>query len=157
MAKHKTKKRTARGEALFDVILETAAAFFRLRAAGKRVGAVTPWGGGLWGMLRTLKLEGPRTVPQIARSRPVARQRIQKLANELAEAGLIEFVDNPAHQRSKLLRLTPEGETAYEEIRERLADLTERLAADMDEAELRTAARVLKALSAKLEDAPGGS
>ncbi len=154
MAKRETKTRTARGEALFDVILATAAAFFRIREAGKRMGAVTPWGGGLWGMLRTLKLEGPCTVPQIARSRPVARQRIQKLANELAESGLIEFIDNPAHRRSKLLRLTPDGEAAYEEIRKNMADMAEQLAIGMKEAELRTTAAVLRTLRRKLEAGP---
>lgn len=146
-------RRTPAGQALFQVVLETLATFFRLRAAGARAGAVTAWGGGTWGFLRTLRLEGPRTVPQIARARPVARQHIQKLANELAEAGLVEFVDNPEHQRSRLLRLTPRGEARFQELTERVLDLCERLARGMDPTELRTAAAVLARLRARLDSA----
>lgn len=141
---------TPKGEALFDVIVETAQTFFRLRAAGARMGAVTPWGGGAWGLMRSLKLEGPLTVPQIARARPVARQRIQRLANELSEAGLVEFIDNPAHRRSRLVRLTGKGEESYQELTGRIAAMCEQVAGDMDETELRTAARVLKGLREKL-------
>ena len=104
--------------------MEITATFFRLRAAGKRIGAVTPSGGGILGMLRSLTLEGPQTVPQIARSRPVARQHIQRLANEAEAEGLIEFVDNPAHRRSKLMRITPKGETTYGELMGRMAAYT---------------------------------
>lgn len=149
---HRRKaKRTPAGEAVFEIIVATAQAFFRLRAAGTRAGAVTPWGGGTWGLLRSLKSEGPQTVPQIARARPVARQRIQRLANEMAEAGLVEFIDNPAHRRSRLVRLTPKGEAVFEELTERIAGLSERLAEDMKVTDLRATAAVLKRLSEKLE------
>lgn len=144
---------TPSGDAVLAVIWETARTFFRLREAGKRYGAVTPWGGGLWGVMRTLKTEGPQTVPQIARSRPVARQRIQLLANEMAADGLVEFVDNPAHKRSKLVRLTPEGEAAYAEITARLDALCATLAPNFDDAELRTTAAVLRRLRETIQDA----
>ena len=95
---------------------------------------------------------GPHTVPQIARMRPVARQHIQKLANEMAADGLIELIDNPAHKRSKLLRLTPKGEARYEELSAMFVDLIEQCARGMNEADLRTAATVLRAFRAKLEE-----
>ncbi len=113
--------------------------------------AVTPWGGGLWGLLRTLTLEGPRTVPQIARARTVTRQRIQKLADEMAALGLVEFVDNPAHRRSRLLRLTPTGEEAYHALSRQLEEWAEELAADIAIGELEEATAVLKRVRAKLE------
>ncbi len=144
--------RTPAGDALFDVIVETSRVFFRLRAAGKKIGAVTAWGGGSWGIMRSLRLEGAQTVPQLARSRPVSRQRIQTLADELAEAGLVAFVDNPAHKRSKLVSLTKAGETACDALTERVMDAANELARDMDETELRAAAKVLHALRAKLAE-----
>ena len=134
-----------------ELMIETISAFFLLRAAGKRMGAVTAADGGYWGMLRSLKLEGAQTVPQIARSRPVSRQHIQKLANQMLADGVIELVDNPAHQRSKLLRLTPQGETVFEEISERLAQAAEELAQDIDIAELQVSVKVLRQLSQKLK------
>jgi len=141
---------TPGGEALFELVFATARAFFRLRAAGTRLGAVTPWGGGLLGMLHGLKWGGPQTVPQIARARPVSRQRIQKLADEMAAEGLIEFVDNPAHQRSKLVRLTPKGEEAYDELRAAMLAVCEEMAADMDAGHIETARAVLDELAKKL-------
>lgn len=141
--------RTAEGDAMFDVVVEAFATTFRLRAAGREVGAVTGQGG-LWGLLRSLDIEGPQTVPQLARSRPVARQHIQKLADKLAADGLIEFVDNPAHRRSKLLRLTKKGAAVYAALTDRIQDMTEDLAQGMNAGEVRTAARVLRAIRERL-------
>ena len=145
--------RTAEGAALFDIVVEVSRTFFRLRAAGSQIGAVSPWGGGLRGFLRSLQVQGPQTVPQIARARPVSRQRIQRLADEAAESGLVEFTDNPAHRRSKLVRLTPEGATLVGHLTEKIADISEDLAHGMDEQELRTTAKVLRRLREKLEAA----
>jgi DNA-binding MarR family transcriptional regulator len=150
MAERCAPRHTPEGEALYDLVLEIAATYFRLRAAGKSVGAVTPWGGGTLGLLRSLKREGPQTVPQLARARPVARQRIQKLADELAADGLVEFVDNPAHKRSKLLRLTAKGVAAYDDLAERMLTICDDLAGDLADAELRGAAETLRRLRGKL-------
>ena len=148
-----TRKRaepyTPEGEAMFEVVLETFAASFRLRAAGRKIGAVTARGG-LWGLLRSLSVEGPQTVPQLARSRPVARQHIQKLANEMAAGGLVEFVDNPAHRRSKLVRLTKKGAAVYEALTDRVHAMTEDLARGMNAGELRTTAHVLRTIRDRL-------
>ena len=72
---------------------------------------------------------------------------------EAAEAGLIEFLDNPAHKRSRLLRLTPAGETAFAEMDARVKAIAAQLAQGLDEQELRTTAKVLKQLREKLGDA----
>ena len=50
---------------------------------------------------RRQRFDGPLTVPQIAQMRPTSRQRMQRLADELAAEGLVEFIDNPGHRRSK--------------------------------------------------------
>ena len=147
----KSTQRTAAGTALLELSFEIARTFFKLRAAGKGMGAVTRWGGGLLGLLASLDREGSQTVPQLARARPVARQRIQRLADELAADGLIEFVDNPAHKRSRLLRLTPQGKASVDTLMERMGDWTEEMANGMDAAELRTALSVLRAYKEKLE------
>jgi DNA-binding MarR family transcriptional regulator len=143
--------KTAASAAMEELMSEAIATFFLLRAAGKRIGAVTAADGGYWGMLRSLKLEGPQTVPQIARSRPVSRQHIQKLANEMIADGVIELVNNPAHQRSKLLRLTQKGEATFQEIQAKIAQEAGLLAQDMDVAELEISVRVLRQLKEKLK------
>jgi DNA-binding MarR family transcriptional regulator len=101
--------RTPKGEAVAELMLEVAQCFFRIRAVGQKAGLMTRWGGGAFGFMRSLALLGPLTVPQIAEMRPTSRQRMQRLADELAAEGLVEFIDNPKHRRSKLVQLTPKG------------------------------------------------
>src|SRR5687767_1847633 len=120
MAAMPPRKTTRQGEAVADLMLEVAQFFFRIRALGQKSGLITSWGGGAFGLLRSLALIGPLTVPQIAEMRPTSRQRMQRLADELAAEGLVEFVDNPKHRRSKLVRLTPEGDARYRELNDRL-------------------------------------
>ena len=144
--------RSERGRALMALVIENTHLFFHLRTVGARFGAVTPWGGSTFGLLGTLHRHGPCTVPQAARMRPVARQHIQKLANEMARDGLIEFTDNPAHKRSKLMRLTREGEETYAELVGHMEDMAEQFAVDLDPDELRRAAKVLGEVRAKLEE-----
>lgn len=142
-------------EVLLRIVVDIAGVFFKMRAIGRQIGGTTSWGGGSWGMLRSLILEGPQTVPQLAASRPVARQRIQLIANELAAEGLVAFVDNPAHKRSRLLSITPAGEDRYHQVRDRMLALCAGFAGDLDPAGLRATAATLerfKALTAEWLD-----
>jgi len=109
-----------KSEATTELMLEVAQCFFKIRALGQKTGLITSWGGGAFGFLRSLALLGPLTVPQIARMRPTSRQRMQRLANDLAAEGLVEFVGNPKHQRSKLVQLTRRGDARYREMNAKL-------------------------------------
>ena len=153
MAKPETEKAAVGAEAgavLVGILVEVSRVFFRMRAAGAKIGAVTPGGAGRWGLMRSLKQEGPQTVPALARARPVARQHIQKLADAMLASGLIERIDNPGHRRSKLLRLTAKGESTFAAIDSRVSAVAARIAEGMVLRELRTTARVLKELSHKI-------
>src|SRR6476659_3460153 len=110
-------------EAIADLMIEVTQFFFRSRAVGQRTGLITSWGGGAFGFMRSLALLGPLTVPQIARMRPTSRQRMQRLADELAAAGLVEFIDNPKHLRSKLVRLTRKGDARYRALNARFLSI----------------------------------
>src|SRR5919198_249543 len=102
-----------------------AMASARQKTAAARTPAelITSWGGGAFGFIRSLALLGPLTVPQIAEMRPTSRQRMQRLADELADEGLVEFIDNPRHRRSKFVRLTRKGEARYRELNARLLSM----------------------------------
>jgi len=80
---------TPKGEAIAELMLEVAQFFFRIRAVGQKTGFITSWGGGAFGFMRSLALLGPLTVPRIAQMRPTSRQRMQRLADELATEGLV--------------------------------------------------------------------
>jgi DNA-binding MarR family transcriptional regulator len=136
-----------KGEAIAELLLEVAQCFFRLRALGQRAGLITNWGAGAFGFLRSLALLGPLTVPQIAKMRPTSRQRMQRLADELAGEGLVEFVDNPKHRRSKLVRLTAKGSQQYKEWNDRFLAITSDLGAELDQDDIRRATGILRTLS----------
>lgn len=138
---------TSKGEAIAELILEVAQFFFRVRAAGQKTGLITSWGGGAYGFLRSLVLLGPLTVPQIAEMRPTSRQRMQRLADELAADGLVEFVDNPRHQRSNLVRLTRKGEARYRTMSARLLTMASAMGAGLSEADIRRSIEIVRRLS----------
>ena len=136
-----------KGEAVAALMLEVAQCFFRIRALGQKAGLITSWGGGAFGFMRSLALLGPLTVPQIAEMRPTSRQRMQRLADELAAEGLVKFVDNPKHRRSKLVRLTTKGEARYRELNARLLSIAATMAGALSEPEVRKATDVVRQLS----------
>jgi DNA-binding MarR family transcriptional regulator len=136
-----------KGAAVAALMLEVAQCFFRIRALGQKAGLITSWGGGAFGFMRSLALLGPLTVPQIAEMRPTSRQRMQRLADELADEGLVKFVDNPKHRRSKLVRLTSKGEARYRELNARLLSIASTMAGAVSEAEIRKTAEIVRQLS----------
>jgi DNA-binding MarR family transcriptional regulator len=109
---------------------------------------------GMRGVLEFLALNGPSTVPHIARSRNVTRQHIQTLVNALAEQDLAAFGTNPAHRRSALVRLTPEGEKAIDRMRRREQRFFDRTDLGRQADELRHAAQTLRAVRIALGGTP---
>jgi len=160
MATMRQRKRRARivgsskGEAIADLMLEVAQCFFRIRALGQRAGLITGWGGGAFGFMRSLALLGPLTVPQIAEMRPTSRQRMQRLADELAAEGLVAFIDNPRHRRSKLVQLTPKGDARYREMSAQFLAIASTMGVGLGDADIRRTTEIVRRLS---EDVKGRS
>ncbi|TIO34903.1 MarR family transcriptional regulator [Mesorhizobium sp.] len=153
-ARRETGPRTGAGptvdgkaEAITELMLEVAQCFFRIRALGQKTGLITSWGGGAFGFMRSLALLGPLTVPQIAQMRPTSRQRMQRLADELAAEGLVEFVDNPKHRRSKLVQLTRKGDARYDELNTQLMVIASTMGDALGEADIRKTTGIVRQLS----------
>lgn len=142
-----------RGAAIAELMFEVAQLFFRLRAVGQRAGFFTDWGAGAFGFMRSLALLGPLTVPQIARMRPTSRQRMQRLADELAGEGLVEFIDNPRHRRSKLLRLTRKGIARYRQLDARFLDIVSTMGVGLSEENIRKSIEIVRRLSNEMKNA----
>lgn len=136
-----------KAEAVAELMLEVAQCFFKIRALGQKTGLITSWGGGAFGFMRSLALLGPLTVPQIAQMRPTSRQRMQRLADELAAEGLVEFIDNPKHRRSKLVRLTPKGDARYREFNARLLSMASTMGIALSETDIRKAIETVRQMS----------
>jgi DNA-binding MarR family transcriptional regulator len=142
-----------KAEAIAELMLEVAQCFFRIRAVGQKTGLITSWGGGAFGFMRSVALLGPLTVPQIAEMRPTSRQRMQRLADELAAEGFVEFIDNPKHRRSKLVRLTSKGDAHYRELNTRFLSIASTMGGALSEANIRSTTHVVRQIS---DDAKSG-
>src|SRR5262245_57558648 len=136
-----------KSEAIAELMLEVAQCFFRMRAVGQKTGLITSWGGGAFGFMRSLARLGPLTVPQIAQMRPTSRQRMQRLADELATEGLVRFVDNPKHRRSKLVQLTRKGHARYRQLSARFLVIASTMGVALSEADIRRAIEIVRKLS----------
>jgi DNA-binding MarR family transcriptional regulator len=129
-----------------------AQCFFRIRALGQKAGLITNWGGGAFGFIGSLAMLGPLTVPQIAKMRPTSRQRMQRLADELAAEGIVSFVENPKHRRSKLVQLTRKGEARYREMNARFLAIASTIGATLSEAEIAKTIEVVRQLSHEVKN-----
>ena len=143
--------RSARAEALETLMSEAVALTHRLRAAAEEMHGEGELTAGRRGVLRSLQSGGPQTVPQLARSRPVSRQHIQMLVDGLAEDGLVEFVENPAHRRSRLVRLTAAGRQRFERMRARETEVFAALRLPIETGRLAEATAVLRQIKTALE------
>jgi DNA-binding MarR family transcriptional regulator len=133
-------------EALLD---EVRLLWHGMVQSGERLHAKEPVTLGMRAILEFLALHGPATVPQIARARHVTRQHVQALVNALQELHLAALATNPAHRRSSLVRLTPEGLKVIERMKRREQRLFDRI--DLGRAdELRRAAETLRAVRTAL-------
>jgi DNA-binding MarR family transcriptional regulator len=125
------------------VIDETRALFHRLRLAAEQLHATERLPAGERAVLIELAAEGPRTVPDMAQARPVSRQHIQTLVNALMKRGLVRLIENPRHQRSKLVELTRVGSALAKTVRSREEKTLAQLGRELDSAELEQAAETL--------------
>ena len=141
----------SKAEAIEELMLEVAQCFFRIRALGQKTGLITSWGGGAFGFMRSLALIGPLTVPQIAEMRPTSRQRMQRLADEMAAEGLVRFIDNPRHRRSKLVQLTAKGNARYRDLNARLLAIASTMGVALSEADIRKTSEIVRDLSEDLK------
>lgn len=102
--------RTPEGDAVTDLVLpvfELAGALERAAASITEDTEITP---AMWKVLGLI-IDEPLPVAEIAKRLGHARQSVQRLANLAVEMGAAEWRDNPEHERSNLLVLSPGGRT----------------------------------------------
>jgi DNA-binding MarR family transcriptional regulator len=102
-------------------------------------------------VLEFLHRNGPATVPDIARLRRVSRQHIQTLVNPLLTIGAVESIDNPAHKRSRLIRLTRDGQRTIRQMRARETELLKEPMLTVSAGQLRQATEVLRSVRRSIE------
>jgi|SRR5580658_8453017 DNA-binding MarR family transcriptional regulator len=124
--------------------------FFLLKALGDDLHADLAVTTAMRGVMTSLAALGRRTVPDLARERPVSRQHIQVVVNALMAEGLAKTARNPIHRRSPLIDLTDEGRRRLRLINEREAALLAKTAPAVSQADLAATMRLFDLLERDL-------
>lgn len=105
-----------------------------------------------WQMLGAIALAGtPLTAPQIGEAMGVTRQGAQKQLNLLLEQGLVETHPNPAHRRSPLYALTPQGRNLYRQVDAVWTAQAAEIAKSIPAPQARAATRTLESIRRQLQ------
>ncbi len=143
------RARTPSGEAFTDLVLETFRLNGRLLATGDRLARQVGLTSARWQVLGALDA-GPLPVAQIARRMGLKRQSVQRLADVLANEGIVAFEENPTHRRAKLVRLTAVGRQRYARLTEIQKEWANRVSRGLDPAAFRAATERMKAVQLRL-------
>ncbi|MGB5194983.1 MAG: MarR family transcriptional regulator [Polyangiales bacterium] len=104
------------------------------------------------GVLELILLQGPASVPEMARARGVSRQHIQQQVDALLEKDFVRREDNPAHKRSPLIALTDKGRAVIQSMRADELDALSRLQVGVSDISIQEATHVLSAWRHALRD-----
>lgn len=112
-------RRTAGGDALTSLVLPVFELNGEFLAAARDIAepaGLTP----AWWQVLGATLDEPLTVSEIARrvGLGLARQSVQRSADILVGKGWAEYLENPRHQRAKLLAPTPAGRESLTLLRQ---------------------------------------
>lgn len=147
------RPRTAEGDALSGLAIGVLRVAGYLTQAGDALSKPFGQTSARWQVLAAAA-NAPLSVAQIARVLGLSRQAVQRLADLLEADGLARYEDNPAHQRAKLLTLTPAGEKTLADIQAKQAVWANALGARIGEADLLQAQRIVQRVLEVLEAHP---
>jgi DNA-binding MarR family transcriptional regulator len=133
------------------VVDEVIGLFHRLRYVAEEIYGEGGRSTARRGILRGLVRYGAQTVPELARARSVTRQDVQPVVGALATEGLVELLDNPAHRRSRLVRVTERGERLVRVLDATDARVLRAVGVGLTARDLDTTARTLAELRRRFE------
>jgi DNA-binding MarR family transcriptional regulator len=122
---------------------ETRLLFHALRQWSDTLHAELGTTAAMRGVLELILLDGPATVPSMARARGVSRQRVQQQVDALLERGLLERQDNPAHRRSSIIALTDKGRALTQNMRSEELHVLSRMQVGVSDSATLEASQVL--------------
>jgi DNA-binding MarR family transcriptional regulator len=144
---------TQEGAAFTELILEIFRLNGALLADGDRLVGDIGLTSARWQVMGAAALSPvPLPVAAIARNMGLTRQAVQRVANDLAQAGFVRFAPNPHHQRAQLVVLTASGTAAYRAAIARQGPWANRIAAGLDHRRIKGARAVLQAIAQQLDD-----
>lgn len=145
-------KKTPASNALTDLIRTVLRMNTTVQKSGTRLMRGTGITNARWQTLSELfALEQRVTVSELARHMGLTRQAIQRLADDMASDGLVEFVENPGDARAMHLLLTEAGRATYHDALEREWQWTNAIAEDFDAEQITRAVALLEAITQKMQ------
>lgn len=96
-------------------------------------------------------LEKPVTVSELARYMGLTRQAVQRIADDMARDGLVEFAVNSGDARAMHLLLTEAGKAAYDDALEREWQWANAIATDFDAEQISCAVTLLEAITQRMQ------
>ncbi len=146
-------RHTPSGMAATELILETFRCNGRLLAAGDRLVAKLGLTSARWQVLGAIAYSPtPEPVARLARNMGLHRQGVQRIVNELATEGIVEFLPNPHHRRASLVVLTERGRKIYEQADRLQVPWVNALSDGITADDIALATRVLQSLLKRLEE-----
>ena len=108
--------------------------------------------GAQWGVLTALgQGDAPRTVAETARQMGLARQSVQRVADVLANKGLVRYLQNPEDKRAKLAEVTAAGRELLWQLEELQHEWVNAIATDCSNAEISEAFQSVKKIRQRME------
>lgn len=145
--------RTAAGDAFSALVVLVFRLDGALTSAGDALARPAGHSTPRWRVLAAVE-DGARTVSQVARGWGLARQSVQKVADDLVRERWAAYEENPGHRRAQLLRLTPRGRRALRRIQAAQRSWADALGSEIGEADLWKAAEVLGRVLEAVRSAP---
>jgi DNA-binding MarR family transcriptional regulator len=143
--------RSPAGDAFSELVVQVFQLDGLLSATGDALARPAGHSSARWRVLAAVE-DAPSTVSLIARAWGLARQSVQRVADDLVREGWAVYEENPGHRRAQLFRLTPRGRRALRRIQAAQRSWANALGGEIGESDLRQAssvlARVLEALRA---------
>lgn len=139
------------GDALTEMILTMFRVNNLTLTWGDRLVASLGLTSARWQILGAIALaDRPQPVAWLARDFGANRQNVQRIVNDLAKGGLVEFQPNPHHRRAHFVVLTEKGQRTYDAAIRAYDPRANALAEGLSVEDIKTAHRVLLVLRQKL-------
>lgn len=140
-----------RGSAINDLMRECFLLNRGIVEAGQELTEGVGVTGAQWGVLSAFAQgREARTVAETARRMGLARQSVQRVADVLAGAGLINYLPNPDDRRAKLVEVTATGRKLLSRLAARQRAWATEIIGEHSEKELTAALRLVREIRERM-------
>ena len=145
-------KNTTEGQIFTDIVLDIFKLNGLLVVEGDRLTKEVGLTSARWKVLGALAMSAePMTVAGIARKMGQTRQGVQRIADEMAGEGIVNFQDNPQHKRAKNIIITAKGKKMFGALEKIQTPWADKSVGDIKLTELKTTLEVLRKLIQRFE------